>query len=83
MAKKLSQVVANAVVTLYDNVSINGSNGHNKTNGKKVMRGLVDCWTVWMPSIMLYCPVCVPPGCGDYFVCFLRPVSPTQCMVGI
>ena len=37
---------------------------------KGVMRGLVDCWTVWIPSIMLYCSVWVPPGRGDSFVCF-------------
>ena len=47
-----------------------------------LMRGLVDCWTVWTTNIVLYCPVCVPPGRGD-FLYVLRPVSPTQCRVGI
>ena len=47
-----------------------------------MMRGLVDCWTVWRTGIMLYCPVCVPPGRGN-LLRVLRPVSPTQCRVGI
>ena len=29
--------------------------------GGVMMRGLVDCWTVWTTSIMLYYLVCVCP----------------------
>ena len=47
-----------------------------------MMRDLVDCWTVWMPSIMLYVLCACPLDVGIVFV-FLRPVSPTQCRVGI
>ena len=50
--------------------------------GGVMIRGLVDYWTIWTTSIMLYCSVCVPPERGE-FLCVLRPVSPTQCRVGI
>ena len=38
------------------------------------MRGLVDCWTVWMPSIMLYVLCACPLDVGIVYV-FLCLVS--------
>ena len=42
------------------------------------MRGLVDCWTIWTTTFMLYYLVCVPPGRGDYLCvfapCFAYPM---------
>ena len=46
------------------------------------MRGLVHCWIVWMPSIMLYVLCACHLDVGIVFV-FLRPVLPTQCRVSI
>ena len=45
------------------------------------MRGLVNCWTVWTTSIILYV-LCVCPLDVGIICVFLRPVSPTQCRVG-
>ena len=59
------------------------SNAHPQLHmASNVIRGLLDCWTVWMPSIMLYVLCACPLDVGIVFV-FLRPVSPTQCRVGI
>ena len=33
-----------------------------------VMRDLVDCWTIWTTSIMLYYPMCVPLDVGGFYV---------------
>ena len=41
------------------------------------MRGLVDCWTIWITNTILYCPMYIPLGRRD-FLYILRPVSPTN-----
>ena len=84
-AMPLSQELFLAKETGYTNtLGMNSVSPHQHSTGTGVemMRGLVDCWTISTTSIMLYYPVCVPPGRGD-FLCVLLPISPTQCRIGI
>ena len=45
---------------------------------KRVMRGLVDCWTVWMTTVMLYvlcaCPLDVGIVLCVFASCFAYPM---------
>ena len=51
-------------------------------SGGVMMHGLVELLDRWTTSIMLYYPVCIPSGRGN-FLCILRPVLPAQCRATI